>query len=395
MKIFKTIVSYVTIFGIILLYTFFLDGESGIIMIAFFIAVPLISLTLTIIASIGISAELICNDNLLKKNADTYFTMKIRKKSFFPAPFISVITSASLHFDTDDENIIKVSMPVKKEISFQRKCHTRFCGNAYFSIENAFISDYLNIFTFRLRNASQVHHINIIPDVHELNSAGTAFRKVSDMVRIDEDEDETESSSLFGMSSFPGYEHREYVPGDPIKRINWKLSSKKNVFMVRLDENTPSVRPCIVLDLSRCSEESEESIALRERITEGCLSFMDFCVKQGIECSFSYCENGEWRTQVIPSSDYVADMAVKVSMLGDSSVKSHLPEEAFLKSKNSGVFVTFVQSLCDEIEEDISNASQSGASVFAVTADLNSLGYENVWYIDDNLEIKESGKEVS
>ena len=35
----------------------------------------------------------------------------------------------------------------------------------------------------------------------------------------------------------PGYEHREYVAGDSPRRVNYKLSAKKQKLMVRLDES--------------------------------------------------------------------------------------------------------------------------------------------------------------
>lgn len=390
-KVLKTAVSYIVMLGILFLYMLFLDGDSGVIMLSFFIALPLISLILTLIAKKGISAEIICSEDTMKKNTDIKYSLKITKKSFFPAPFISVVTAVSPHFKDNDENTVTVSMPIKKEISVDRNIYTQFCGNGFISIENASISDYLNIFTFKLKNISSVHSINIVPQIHELNSAGTAFRAVSDTMRIDENEEETETSSLFGMASFPGYEHREYIAGDPLKRINWKLSSKKNNLMVRLDESIPSVRPSVILDLSQCHDDTEENIIMRERIIEGCLSFTDFCIRQGIECNFSYFENDKWNTAEIVSSADIENIALKASAFPDYSGISHLPDEAFAKSKSAGIFITFIQKYCHELEENISGAVQSGSSVFTVVAEKTSPA-DNLWYIDSEFEIKEFNK---
>lgn len=49
--------------------------------------------------------------------------------------------------------------------------------------------------------------------------------------------DESEEGRTALSGGMPGYEHREYIPGDSIRRINYKLSAKRGKLMVRLDEN--------------------------------------------------------------------------------------------------------------------------------------------------------------
>ncbi len=49
--------------------------------------------------------------------------------------------------------------------------------------------------------------------------------------------EELEEGKTALSGGIPGYEHREYMPGDSIRRINYKLSAKRGKLMVRLDEN--------------------------------------------------------------------------------------------------------------------------------------------------------------
>lgn len=54
------------------------------------------------------------------------------------------------------------------------------------------------------------------------------------------DEEEIEEGVSVQRGGMPGYEHREYAPGDSPRRVNYKLSAKKNKLMVRLDESQGS-----------------------------------------------------------------------------------------------------------------------------------------------------------
>ncbi len=54
------------------------------------------------------------------------------------------------------------------------------------------------------------------------------------------DEEDVEEGVAVMKGGLPGYEHREYVPGDSPRRVNYKLSAKKNKLMVRLDESQGS-----------------------------------------------------------------------------------------------------------------------------------------------------------
>ncbi len=375
MKSIKTVLSYLTIIFILLIYTFFLDGKTGMIMIAFFTVVPIISLTLTIIASRSISAELICDENFLKKDMTLNYKIKINKSNFIPAPFVSLVISSSPHFLSTDAEIIRISVPFKKEISVNGTITPYISGNAYISIDSAYISDYLNIFSFKLKNVSYVKSMDIVPEIHEINSIGNIFKAVSDSVLIDENEEETVVSDFNISSSFPGYEYREYTAGDSLKRINWKLSSKKGTLMVRLDENMPSMRPLVVLNLSECLSYTQESILMREQLTEGCLCFINFCLMHGVECRFCYYEDGEWKCENISTYDELAEIALRVSSFPETCGETYIPEFVI----NSDSCILFIQKYCDKLESD--------KEIMIVTVERES--GKNLWYIDEDFQIKE------
>ncbi|MGN0607018.1 MAG: DUF58 domain-containing protein [Oscillospiraceae bacterium] len=388
MKTLKTFVSYVTILIIIGFYTFFLDGKSGMIMAAFFIIVPIVSFILTVMARKSISITLVCDEKNIEKNRDFKYSINISKRNFLPVPFVTLKILTTPHIISEDENTICFSMPVKKEMSVESICRTRYSGNAEILIESAYITDYLNIFSMKLPNVKAEHKIEIIPEIHELDTFGGIFRAAADTICIDENEEETDTASVFGMSAFAGYEHREYAAGDPIKRINWKLSANKGKLMIRLDEKMPAARPEIVLNLSGYNDNTESCIEMRERIMEGCLSFAYFCVRNGIECNISYSENNSWKSMKIGSADDIKSLALKLSSFSDMDNSTALPENALLSGKSSGTFMLFTPDYTEMVRECADTARQQGNSVFVVCGDNEACG-DDLWHISDTLEISE------
>ena len=80
----------------------------------------------------------------------------------------------------------------------------------------------------------------------------------------DDDEDEAQSLLTGGI---PGYDHRDYVPGDPLRRINYKLSAKKRRLLVRKDENIASQSVDIVLEPGSDGNCAEQAFALAGKLT--------------------------------------------------------------------------------------------------------------------------------
>ena len=109
------------------------------------------------------------------------------------------------------------------------------------------------------------------------------------MVVTSDEEEENDTAMMFSANVAPGYEHREYVQGDPLKRVNWKLSTKKNKLMVRLDEAVASVQPLIILDLFRRSDATAaEAVLNEEKLIQAVFGLLELMIEQGIACSFAY-----------------------------------------------------------------------------------------------------------
>ena len=119
---------------------------------------------------------------------------------------------------------------------------------------------------------------------------------------------------MMTTNTTPGYVHREYVQGDPLKRINWKLSTKKSKLMVRLDEAAASVQPVLVLDLFRRSGVlPENAVRAEEKLICSFFGLLSLLLDQGIACNFIYrSSSGEVVTETVDNPDYPTQLLLKI-----------------------------------------------------------------------------------
>lgn len=313
------------------LFTFHLDADIGVVIFAFLLIAPLTSVLLTWLASQKVTAKLEAPHTLQKGK---HFTVRaeMTAESRLPVPFLQIGLSQDANFTPDDPRRVSSAMTADEPLLIPFGMTAQYAGNGIIAPESLFVSDYLGLFRFRLRQMPEPLKIGVIPSIPSLTGAGQMLHSVSDFV-MTHDEEEEETAASFSPQNMPGYVHREYVPGDSLRRINWKLSAKRSKLMVRMDEAASAVRPTVILDLR--PEHEPERLARREMLMEGALGFLMLLVRQGIACTMHYPTDGGWKNLLLETEDAVRSAAVEMAdadFIGDGNRvdPSALQEHAFL-----------------------------------------------------------------
>lgn len=266
-KNFRFIFSYLMAIAFSVVFALFCSARVGWFFTAALVLSPVLSLLLTLLFIRFIDAETESQSYILNKNEKFNIEIKISNKFFLPSPpvIVKLINSESVKCA---ENEYEVSlMPLSKEV-FSSQCSGAICGASDTGIEKIKISDYFRMFSFtpKIKDKSRLlFEIGVIPDISEISSDNEVMNEaVKASVSFDDSENSTEKS-MYSFGGVPGYDNREYIPGDPLKRINWKLSAKKNKLLVRLDDSTVSSAIAIVLDGVFCSD-SLNGVYSRERL---------------------------------------------------------------------------------------------------------------------------------
>ena len=329
--------------GLAVVFMLYMDGEIGVMMLAFLLLMPVLSLLVTLWVRRGLSISLELPDSTGKHQPITA-KLHLEKQSRLPLPFLRLYFSADEHFyplNTAGEPLSKKPDPSQmtpgeyrrayKSWKQMRRLHLtpdslplclsagtaltadytiplrpRFCGKGTVSLHDAVLSDFLGMFRFRIPKGPDTNQIEgalgltspgrlldsrsvlILPEIPEIKANSALYRSVANAVQTADEE--TESTPNFSASAAPGYEHRGYIPGDPLKRINWKLSSKRHQLMVRQDEPVALARLSVVLDFRSDDRSISEKARLmeEEQLIETALGFLMLCAQFGYPCRLSY-----------------------------------------------------------------------------------------------------------
>ncbi len=227
----------------------FLSGTIGWFFFTVMLLLPFVSILLSFFAEKKLQIKLSVSDTRLYKHDRTDLKVTVINDFFLPSPPVKILFEENEVLSCDEDKLIcEISaMPRSRE-----EIIVPFTAKMWYpteiKVKDVIISDYIGICTvgkalFQKNN----FEIDIIPDIKEVPAAGELIKSISTASGGDDSEDSSDTRAL-GFTGTPGFEHREYVPGDPIKRINWKMSCKRDTLMIRLDEELLSSRHTFILD---------------------------------------------------------------------------------------------------------------------------------------------------
>ena len=378
----KSLISFFLVLFSAFVYMLLFDAPSGAVMLFFLIISFVFSLffTLRVRKKLVFSIETDEENAIKGKNINT--AISVIKDSVLPTPVITLFVHTTSGIRELEYNQYRFSMSERKNLKIDLDIVPVVSGPSEIFIDKAVISDYLGIFKFKIKNFSGVSaKIYTAPEIPLIENGSEMMKMIYDSVS--ESDDELSETSLM-ISGVPGYEYREYVPGDSLKKINWKLSSKKNQLFVRLDEATGVNLPFIVIDNSCISDEEALSVLLmRDRIKECALSVMMACVSCGVKCNFSCFENGEIVTKEMNAPEDVEKAAYDMSHLEFSRFVPKFSDDT--RKKSSSMVIVFSLNDIEKNSDFYNEIVSSGNSLRCVIPEeLGSSGKfgDDVWLIE-------------
>lgn len=212
-----------------------------------------------------------------------------------------------------------------RQQSVSVKLKTRYAGLGTVKIKSIRLHDYLGIITLHLdssRYEKAVGKIKIMPNIPDTGSQTELLKATSENASFDDNESESDENAL-GLTGVPGYDHRQYEIGDPLKRINWKLSSKRDELMVRLDEKVTASSQAFFLDIP--SENHDSMFAMNiDNIVEASLAMLSMLIMEGFESEYNYYLDG-WKSMKIKQAGDIIELQNDLAAIAPYPRKSALP----------------------------------------------------------------------
>lgn len=381
----RHIFSALAIAFILFIFTFNIDGEIGVILDAFLIFAPLISLFFAWYGRKRVNVSFDC-DGFVKKGSKLTVNVTVEKSGFFPLGMIEIEMAESEVFSGTGK-IYKLSLIGSDKKSFSYTVDANIGGNGEIAVASVKSCGFLGFIRFKsLSPLPMPVSVGVIPEIPKIKASSQLFRSIADSVLTSDDEESSDSAVLLSSNTSPGYEHREYVLGDPLKRVNWKLSVKKDKLMVRLDEAIASVQPVILLDLFRSSADKPENAILNEeQLIRTVFGLLYLLVNQGIAVTFVYYgANGELLSENVDNPDYPPQLLLKVlavKVLNDRHIRL---------SETSACSCIVTSTSFDETLASAMSAIEDKDSVSLVghASDCRNSTDLPIWYLDGDNNFK-------
>ncbi|MCL2035788.1 MAG: DUF58 domain-containing protein [Oscillospiraceae bacterium] len=342
----KVIISYIMLLSVITLFTLFLDAVSGLFVLIIFISAIVISTALHIYAVKAFDCDISVNANLLEKGDKIEMQVRTPKAAFFLPSVFEIKFKLSYHLNCREE-IYAITLG-RQEKAGVFLVDANFWGKANIEIAQIKANDILGIFAAlpnfaKLKSTGRickknVFTVKIFPGISELSHKAELIRTLED-ASIHDDNDQSREIP-FAFTGFPGYEHRDYVPGDPLKSINWKLSAKRDKLFVRKPEAYAGGDMALFLD-SRCAPQSEEFIRGRiaeQSALESMLALAQTLSKQEILCRVYVLFDGEWGVTSVQGADDIENLRFALTEYSYREDGERLPS---VSEENASGFVIF------------------------------------------------------
>ncbi len=392
----KRILGYLTAIALTVVFALLIDGKIGWFFLTVLICAAFLSWFAAFFTSKSISVDADSDNTMLYKGERLRLKAAVKCRFPFPAALISVRLAESGRLTSKTGSKGAVFMPAPRvtengaENSFilEEEYTARLWGTAQVGITECTVSDLLGFFTFEIYKergmGDYLFKAAICPDIPEISDETGLVRYICATAYADDSEETKESHSFSG--GIAGYEHREYYPGDPIKRINWKLSAKRDKLMVRLDDEIISSKQVIILDcvsISRNGMTAERSAAVDiicQTAAEAMLGIISELVKTGVGCLVSVLYGRERQLSEITSLEELERFRTELSRaeMGELSpelLEKRIPEETAAMAGKDAPVILFTACPDRSLAELAAERSSVCGGVICCSADISPAGF--------------------
>ncbi len=387
-KTVRALLSYLGCIGIALAVTYYLDGTAGIILTAALLCALVLSIVMTVIVMRSVRVEITADKNILVKGEKVLCRVKLFNTLPITAPVIEIQADCSPQLAMESSLLYKGALAGRAVNVLSIPMTARYSGAAKMTIDRVTLTDYLGIFSFRLNVPEEqlAFKLAVYPDIPDA-AVQTDFLKTTNKFSSNDDEEEESDEVSLTSTGMPGYDHRQYYPGDPIKRINWKLSSKRDIYMIRLDEEIRGAGQMFFLDCP-VTEPTPDILKVRDNVIEGALTMFMMLIREGREATFFYCKDGLWLAHEIHSQPDVFALQEILSDYSPCEAPTPVPSEITAAGKTPIVFSAAVRGAEGTLSDIISQCPEA-LVITAYSALIPSMS-SDMWTISDEFEFRKA-----
>lgn len=235
------IIVYGILYVITLVTYIFLHSHFHFIVLVLMTLAPVFSILVCYITShnLVVTVENMAGKNYYgKQGEEAYVNVKLSNPTPFPALDVKInFIVRNTFFKTEGKRTMSVPLHAFKGYDLELPLIATLPGIVEVEVTKVHVKDMLGFVHFHKKVAAKNEVIILPADINNLNY---------DLVNIDQGMLESEESTKKGNDFSDVQEIREYIPGDKLMSIHWKLSAKRDILMVK-DRVSMSDKQLVIL----------------------------------------------------------------------------------------------------------------------------------------------------
>lgn len=208
------------------------------------------------------------NKRVIVKGEEIEYELAIVNPIFLVfAPISVYYTSSDILFEKsglNEKNTLILYPFTREQITKKIRCDYR--GSYYIGVERLEIRGFFNMFYFEYTNI-ETHKILVHPTIHDL-------KPVNFKHALSESNESIISFDKFNKSVFS--ELRDYLPGDPLSKIHWKLSATRDKMITKEYEGNVNNRTKILVNNQAMHWHFEENVLVEDYLVEGAVALSKY-----------------------------------------------------------------------------------------------------------------------
>ena len=258
----------------------------------FSLGIPLVSLLYSIYVYSHFKLYQFTGNKTIVKGETTEYSFQLANEDVITFESLKVNffhdRSKVFHLDEGREYCL---LP-KQKIDMKTRITCEYRGEYFVGVESVVITDFLYLFRIKYPIRDKLP-IQVLPRIINIEAFPLLFP----------DYDSKSGAHRKSGDEEPDIEVRNYVPGDSRKRIHWKVSAKRNEWMVRKYVQIPEPEIQIFVDFSETKEEKELKYIVEDKVLEAAIASAKFYCNKKINCKICY-DQGQQVTVPIINEQY-------------------------------------------------------------------------------------------
>ena len=352
-------------------FAYLFNLNENYILLYMLLLVPIADFIYFILVKNKCEVQIISEKEVITRGEENKYSLIIENKGNITIPFVDYSVNINNKFSSNKTISKRVAVDSSKSFINTFFLTSEHIGLANIIVPQISVSSIFGFFDKRYQINKEIN-TTILPDYKEISNVYQAL-EIGGGLDL---EDEVNRSAFQGE---PGYEYKDYIEGDPLNRVNWKLSSKQNKLMIRKSISGSKLTKSILLDYG--VEDNKQMLDSIDLITETYLSLVLALVKREYEVEVIL-KNEAYKEVYMENEQDVEEMRIELGKYKFSTNNEERFADIDVDKLMASDFIVVTIKKDECLRRFVNRLEEKGIEVLVISNDCKKI-FEREAYISD------------